>query len=97
EDDLSHAIHGGTIPACDEPVKGLKELFVQELLRATEETEDPELSLKLLMQAMNLQDKRESDLEASTSVKIGHVEIKQDEKSNVSPKPIVDGYNDEME
>ena len=30
-------------------------------------------------------------------MKIDHVEIKQDEKSDVPPEPILDGCNDEME
>ncbi|KAH9318086.1 hypothetical protein KI387_019855 [Taxus chinensis] len=97
EDDLNHAIHGGTRPSCDEPTKGSKEQSVQDILRATEETENLELSLELLIQAMNLQDKHESNLEASTSANIGHVEIKRDEKFDVPPKPIVDGHNNKMD
>ncbi|KAH9292294.1 hypothetical protein KI387_042517, partial [Taxus chinensis] len=46
---------------------------------------------------MNLQDKHESDLKALTSVKVGHVEIKQDEKYDAPPEPMVDGCNDEIE
>ncbi|KAH9289394.1 hypothetical protein KI387_033511, partial [Taxus chinensis] len=49
------------------------------------------------MQAMNLEDQHEADLEASTNVKVGHIEINLDEKYDVPLELMVDGYNDEIE
>ncbi|KAH9299403.1 hypothetical protein KI387_031085, partial [Taxus chinensis] len=69
EDSLDHFTQEETNPVYNEPSNNEKEMFVQELLRAAEETEDLELSLELLMQATNLQYKCEAD------VKVGHIEI----------------------
>ncbi|KAH9312092.1 hypothetical protein KI387_027127, partial [Taxus chinensis] len=48
EDDLSQAIYGETKSACNDPLKILKEIFIQGLLRSAKEIEDPEISLELL-------------------------------------------------
>ncbi|KAH9309462.1 hypothetical protein KI387_037373, partial [Taxus chinensis] len=97
KDPLDHLIEGKTKPVYNETSNIGKESSIQQILREVEETKDPELSLELLMQAMNLRDKREYDLKASINVNVGHVEVKQDEKYDVSPEIIVNGYNDEME
>ncbi|KAH9321897.1 hypothetical protein KI387_016536, partial [Taxus chinensis] len=60
-------------------------------------TEDPEISLEILIQATSLQDKHEAGMEALTiGAKVGHIEIKKYEKYDTTLELMIDGCNNEM-
>ncbi|KAH9309889.1 hypothetical protein KI387_037800, partial [Taxus chinensis] len=61
----------------NEPMEISEELFIQVILKAAEETEDPQLNLELLNHAMDIQDKYESICASYFGRPIFDVEMEQ--------------------